>query len=115
VVAAMAQGFEGARGLLYQRLFAALAAGDAAGGDRRGRQSAAIKVLRKDAGYQGLGDTVMDLRVDDAPHPMAELRRLMNLHELYFFTGDCPRLGLDGDVLDTLRAILRKAGKADSF
>lgn len=115
VVAAMARAFEASTGPFYQRLFAALAAGDAAGGDKRGRQSAAIKVLRKDAGYQGLSDTVMDLRVDDAPDPMAEMRRLMDLHELYFFTGDCPRLVLDGEVLDTLRAILRKAGRVDDF
>lgn len=115
VVTAMAQTFENTSGPLYQRLFAALVAGDAAGGDKRGRQSAALKVLRKNAGYQGLSDTVMDLRVDDAPGPMAEMRRLIDLHELYFFTGDCPRLALDGDVLDTVRGILRKAGRADPF
>jgi uncharacterized Ntn-hydrolase superfamily protein len=115
VVAAMATTFEAATGPLYQRMFAALAAGDAAGGDRRGRQSIAIKVLRKGAGYQGLGDTVIDLRVDDAPDPFAEMGRLMDLHRLYFLTGDCARLVLDGRVLDDLRAILKKAGQADDF
>ncbi len=115
VVAEMARAFEAASGPLYQRLFAALQAGDAAGGDKRGRQSAAIKVFRTGAGYQGLSDTVMDLRVDDAVDPMAEMRRLVDLHELYFFTGDCPRLSLEGDTLAALRAILRKAGRADTF
>jgi uncharacterized Ntn-hydrolase superfamily protein len=115
VVFAMAQTFEAAEGPLYQRLFAALAAGDAAGGDRRGRQSAALKVLREGAGYQGLSDTVLDLRVDDAQNPVDEMRRLIDLHELYFFTGDCPRLTLDGDTLVTLRAVFRKAGRADNF
>jgi uncharacterized Ntn-hydrolase superfamily protein len=115
VVAAMARAFETSTGPLYQRLFAALVAGDAAGGDKRGRQSAALKVLRKNAGYQGLSDTVMDLRVDDAADPMAEMRRLINLHELYFFTGDCPRLTLEGETLTTLRGILVKAGRVDDF
>jgi uncharacterized Ntn-hydrolase superfamily protein len=115
VVAAMARAFENSAGPLYDRLFAAIVAGDAAGGDRRGRQSVAIKVLRKGGGYQGLCDTVMDLRVDDAPDPLAELRRLMDLHQLYFFTGDCERLVLEGEVLERLRAIRRKAGHADTF
>lgn len=115
VVTAMAQAFEKTDGELYKRLFAAITAGDAAGGDKRGRQSVAIKVLRKGAGYQGLCDIVMDLRVDDAADPMGELARLMDLHQLYFFTGDCPRLALEGDVLANLRALMRKAGHADTF
>jgi uncharacterized Ntn-hydrolase superfamily protein len=115
VVAAMASAFETTAGPLYARLFAAIAAGDAVGGDARGRQSVAIKVLRKGAGYQGLSDTVMDLRVDDAPDPLTELQRLMGLHQLYFFTGDCARLALDGGVLDALRSILKKCGQADDF
>ena len=115
VVAAMAGVFESTPGPLYQKLFAALSAGDAAGGDRRGRQSAALKVLRKNAGYQGLGDMVVDLRVDDAPDPFGELRRLMDLHRLYFFTGDCERLSLEGEVLETLRVLMRRAGHADNF
>lgn len=115
VVAAMAAAFETTDGPLYQKLFAAIIAGDAAGGDRRGRQSVALKVLRKGAGYQGLSDTVVDLRVDDAPDPFAELRRLMDLHRLYFFTGDCARLALEGEVLATVRALMTRAGHADTF
>lgn len=115
VVAAMADAFENTAGPLYQKLVAAILAGDQAGGDRRGRQSVALKVLRKGAGYQGLSDTVMDLRVDDAVDPFAELRRLVDLHRLYFFTGDCPRLALDGAVLETLRALMKRAGHADTF
>ena len=115
VVVAMARAFESSTGPLYRRMFAGLAAGDVAGGDKRGRQSVAIKVLRKGAGYQGLCDIVMDLRVDDAADPFGELRRLMDLHQLYFFTGDCERLTLEGPVLDTVRALLRKAGHTDNF
>lgn len=68
---------------LQDRLMAALAAGDAAGGDRRGRQSAAILVVRDEAGYGGLDDVAVDLRVDDHEAPIDELLRLLDLHELY--------------------------------
>ena len=115
VVVEMARAFENTAGPFYQRLFAAASAGDNAGGDKRGRQSVALKVLRKGAGYQGLGDTVLDLRVDDAQDPFGELRRLLDLHQLYFFTGDCERLTLENDVLDTLRAIMKKAGHEECF
>ncbi len=68
---------------LGRRLLDALAAGDEAGGDRRGRQSAALLVVREQAGYGGLDDIAMDLRVDDALYPIAELDRLLDLHALY--------------------------------
>lgn len=68
---------------LARRLLAALAAGDAAGGDARGRQSAALLVVREEAGYGGLDDIAVDLRVDDAAAPIPELGRLLELHELY--------------------------------
>jgi uncharacterized Ntn-hydrolase superfamily protein len=65
------------------RLLAALRAGDAAGGDRRGRQSAALFVVRDGAGYGGGDDVAVDLRVDDAADPVAELARLLDLNDLY--------------------------------
>ena len=65
------------------RLLATLAAGDAAGGDRRGRQSAALFVVRDGAGYGGLDDIAVDLRIDDHPDPVTELARLLDLHDLY--------------------------------
>ncbi|WP_028658844.1 DUF1028 domain-containing protein [Nocardioides insulae] len=68
---------------LAQRLLAALAAGDAAGGDLRGRQSAALLVVREEAGYGGLDDLAVDLRVDDHADPVAELGRLLALNQLY--------------------------------
>jgi uncharacterized Ntn-hydrolase superfamily protein len=114
VVEAMASAFEATDGPLHMRLFAALDAGDRAGGDRRGRQSAAIKVFRKGAGYQGLGDTVLDLRVDDHAAPMAELGRLMALHALYFPTGTPERVALEGAVLEELLAIMHRAGRSVS-
>jgi uncharacterized Ntn-hydrolase superfamily protein len=69
---------------LGDRLLAALRAGDRAGGDRRGRQSAALLVVQRDRGYGGTGDVAIDLRVDDHTDPVAELLRLLELHRLYF-------------------------------
>src|SRR3954471_21301104 len=68
---------------LARRLLAALAAGDDAGGDRRGRQSAALLVVREGAGYAGGDDIAVDLRVDDHPDPVTELARLLDLNDLY--------------------------------
>jgi uncharacterized Ntn-hydrolase superfamily protein len=68
---------------LARRLLAALTAGDDAGGDSRGRQSAALLVVREGAGYGGLDDIAVDLRVDDHPEPITELGRLLDLNDLY--------------------------------
>jgi uncharacterized Ntn-hydrolase superfamily protein len=68
---------------LARRLLAALTAGDQAGGDRRGRQSAALLVVRDGAGYGGGDDVAADLRVDDHTDPVAELGRLLDLNDLY--------------------------------
>jgi uncharacterized Ntn-hydrolase superfamily protein len=79
VVVAMEKGFLAAKGSLGERLYAALAAGDAAGGDSRGRQSAALLVVREGAGYGGFNDRAIDIRVDDHADPFRELRRLLDL------------------------------------
>jgi uncharacterized Ntn-hydrolase superfamily protein len=68
---------------LARRLLAALAAGDRAGGDRRGRQSAALLVVREEAGYGGNDDIAVDLRTDDHRDPVTELTRLLDLNDLY--------------------------------
>jgi uncharacterized Ntn-hydrolase superfamily protein len=84
VVAAVADTFEGTEGPLVERLLAALAAGDAAGGDRRGRQSACVILRQAGAGYGGNNDRAIDLRVDDHPDPVTELQRLYSIHDLLF-------------------------------
>jgi uncharacterized Ntn-hydrolase superfamily protein len=84
----MAETFERTRGSLADRLLAALVAGQAGGGDRRGMQSAALLVVRANAGYLGTTDRYIDIRVYDAPDPIKELQRLYALHKLYFFTTD---------------------------
>lgn len=79
VVQQMARAFEATGGMLGDRLLAALDAGQAAGGDSRGMQSAAILIVRDKGGYGGYNDRYCDLRVDDAPNPFTELRRLYNI------------------------------------
>ncbi|HEV8375230.1 MAG TPA: DUF1028 domain-containing protein [Candidatus Polarisedimenticolia bacterium] len=81
VVEAMASTFEATAGTpLADRLVKALAAGQAAGGDSRGQQSAALLVVRAKGGYAGYNDRYIDLRVDDHPKPIEELARLLELH-----------------------------------
>src|SRR5258706_12367558 len=84
----MAETFGRPRGTLADRLLAALVAGQAGGGDKRGMQSAALLVVRAGAGYLGLNDRYIDIRVYDAPDPIRELQRLYDVHKLYFFTND---------------------------
>ena len=80
VVDAMARAFETAEGDLAAKLLVALAAGQEAGGDKRGQQSAALLVVQQDAGYGGFDDRKYDLRVDDHEMPIDELKRLLRMH-----------------------------------
>ncbi len=84
VIDGVAGAFEATQGSLARRLLTALAAGEDAGGDRRGRQSAAILVVRAGGGYAGASDVSVDLRVDDHAEPVSELDRLLTIHELLF-------------------------------
>ena len=105
-VAALATTFTATDGRpLAERLLECLAAAQAAGGDRRGQQSAALLVVERDGGYAGLSDTLVDLRVDDHTQPVAELARLYGLHDLLF--GKTPR-DRWVDVDDALRAELQE-------
>jgi uncharacterized Ntn-hydrolase superfamily protein len=110
-VDAIATTFEASSGPLAVRLMDCLDAAQAAGGDRRGQQSAALLVVEKDGGYAGLSDIVVELRVEDHPQPLTELRRLYRLHDALF--GETPReewLAVDGDLADELRDRLTKLG-----
>ncbi len=110
-VLAMAQTFEASSGPLSERLLTALAAGQAAGGDSRGQQSAALLVVRLDGGYGGFNDRMIDLRVDDHPQPIQELQRLLQLHTLYFSQPD-PQdsLSIDHALASELQALLARSG-----
>ena len=83
-VEALADTFQNSEGSLADRLVLCLDRAQDAGGDRRGRQSAALLVVQEGASYGGYNDVKIDLRVDDHPDPIKELRRLLELHELYF-------------------------------
>lgn len=115
VVAAMKSAWdESADRELAHRLLAALAAGDAAGGDRRGRQSAALYVVRDGAGYGGLDDVAVDVRVDDHPDPVNELRRLLDLNDFYLTPPpEADRVPVDGGLAAELDARARELGSAD--
>ena len=110
-VEAMAAAFESSEGPLAERLLVCLDAAQAAGGDRRGQQSAALLVVEKDGGYAKLSDVIVDLRVEDHERPLEELRRLYGLHQAIF--GETPRdqwLQVDGELAAELRERLAKAG-----
>ena len=120
-VAALATAFAGTAGRpLAERLLECLAAAQAAGGDRRGQQSAALLVVERDGGYAGLSDVLVDLRVDDHEAPVAELARLYRAHTLLFgktqewievndelraeLRERLGRLGYEGDLADAFAA-----------
>ena len=116
VVESMAKTFERTRGDLADRLIAALSAGDAAGGDRRGRQSAALLVVRAGGGYGGGTDKTVELRVDDHDRPLAELERLLALHRLYFPRPDeLEFVPLDEELQAELAPILEGLGYTGAF
>jgi uncharacterized Ntn-hydrolase superfamily protein len=84
VVAAMESTFVQMNGTLAERLYAALVSGDRMGGDARGKQSAALLVVKKNAGYGGFTDRAIDIRVDDHPEPFNELGRLLNYAQMNY-------------------------------
>jgi uncharacterized Ntn-hydrolase superfamily protein len=114
-VDALAETFEATSGKpLARRLLDCLDAAEAAGGDRRGRQSAALLVVERDGGYANLSDSLVDLRVDEHPDPLVELRRIYRMHDALF--GSTPRdqwLTVDGALRAELDDLLRRVGQPD--
>jgi uncharacterized Ntn-hydrolase superfamily protein len=110
-VLAMAHTFENTTGLLCDRLLAALAAGQAAGGDSRGQQAAALLVVREHGGYAGFNDRFIDLRVDDHAKPIDELQRILQLHRLYLFpTAPKDALPIDATLAREIQEMLTTTG-----
>jgi uncharacterized Ntn-hydrolase superfamily protein len=110
-VDAIAETFESSKGPLAERLLDCLDAAQAAGGDRRGQQSAALLVVERDGGYAGLSDEIVDLRVDEHPRPLEELRRIYVIHQAIF--GKTPRdqwVAVDDGLATELRDRLAKLG-----
>lgn len=99
---------------LARRLLSALTAGDRAGGDKRGRQSAALLVVREGAGYGGLDDVAVDLRVDDHPEPVVELTRLLDLNDLYLTAStDEEKLEVTPELREELESFAQAHGHPD--
>ncbi|MCK1996864.1 DUF1028 domain-containing protein [Psychrobacillus psychrodurans] len=101
-------------GPLEERLLAALYAGDIAGGDSRGKQSAALLVVKENGSYGEYTDRYIDLRVDDHTDPVKELGRLLKLHQLYF-SGTAPEdiVSIDGVLADEIQNMLYENGFLD--
>ncbi len=101
---AMARAYEEAKGDLAARLLAALEAGQAAGGDIRGQQSAAIVIVKGKRSNKPWNDRVMDLRVEDSPHPIAELERLVRTWRAYRNVDQGDAYATEGKIEDAMKA-----------
>lgn len=111
VVREMERAFLATRVSLPERLLAALEAGSKAGGDRRGRQSAALLVVKEGAGFGGHNDRWIDHRVDDHLHPIPRLAELLEMHRLYF--GRSPkgqRVRLERQTIRDIQEIMKALG-----
>ncbi len=112
VVQDMASAYENKDGDLIDKLFAALNAGQAAGGDRRGMQSAAILVVRKGGGYEGGNDRYVDVRVDEHPAPIAELERIFTIYDLTLLSREAESnlMRISGPIATTVKGALTALG-----
>jgi uncharacterized Ntn-hydrolase superfamily protein len=112
VVKSMARAFEVTQGDLPVRLLAALSAGQRAGGDKRGQQSAALLVVREDGGYGGFNDRWIDIRVDDHPQPIEELIRVFNIYDVTLLNREDPKdvVALTPEVVREMQTGLASLG-----
>jgi uncharacterized Ntn-hydrolase superfamily protein len=108
VVEGMVKKFESTKGELADKLVAALEGGQEGGGDARGKQSAALLVVRKNLGRAGYGDRYIDLRVEDHPEPIPELKRLLTMHHVYKLIDDGEEKMVTGDPQGGL-SLIREA------
>ena len=112
VVESMAKAYEETSGDLIDRLLEALSAGQAAGGDRRGQQSAALLVVRDKGGYEGFSDRYVDLRVDEHAAPIEELKRVFKIYDMTMLSREDPKnlLTIDHNIATDLQTSLTKLG-----
>lgn len=112
VVEGMARAYEETSGDLIEKLLAALTAGQAAGGDRRGQQSAAILVVRQKGGYEGYTDRYLDLRVDDHPTPIEELKRVVKVYDMTMLSREDPKnlLTINRELAFRIQTDLKRLG-----
>lgn len=112
VVVAMEEAFLNTAGTLAERLYAALLAGDSKGGDSRGKQSAALLVVKEGAGYGGYTDRAIDIRVDDHAEPFKELGRLLGMAQLNYSWNEAWTLFSNGNGKEAL-PFMEKAAAID--
>ena len=113
-VTAMAEAFEKSSGELADRLCAALAAGDSVGGDRRGKQSAALLVVKPNGSYGGYTDKYIDLRVDDHKEPVTELANLLKMHHVFFGSSrSAQKIKIEGELAKQFLVTLQRLGYYD--
>lgn len=113
-VEALADTFKNTKGDLAERLVAALDSAQSAGGDSRGKQSAALLVVKEKGGYGGFNDRYIDLRVDDHVEPIKELKRLLDLYKLYFYkTKPGNLVKIEGELILEIKEALKKTGYFD--
>ena len=117
-VQAMADTFKSETGDLANRLVTALEAGQKAGGDKRGRQSAALLVVKENGSYGGYNDRYIDLRVDDHETPIQELKRILDIFYLYFGDKEVEKIELTEEVIKEVKQYLKDlnlfSGQIDS-
>jgi uncharacterized Ntn-hydrolase superfamily protein len=115
VVELMAKTYEETRGDLIEKLLASLSAGQAAGGDRRGQQSAALLVVREKGGYEGFSDRYVDLRVDEHATPIEEMKRVFKIYDMTMLSREDPKnlLTIDGHIAAKLQRALKILGLYD--
>lgn len=110
-VEALADTYKKTEGCFAHRLVTALDAAQEAGGDRRGRQSAALLIVKKNGSYGGYNDRYIDLRVDDDKEPIKKLAHLLKLHEMYFErTKEHEKLEVDAELAGNIQSALKKLG-----
>jgi len=103
----MADKFQNTQGELAERLVLALEAGQKAGGDKRGRQSAALLVVKENGSYGGYNDRYIDLRVDDHETPIQKLQRLLEIFYLYFGDKEVEKVKLDDSIIKEIKGYLK--------
>ena len=108
-VSAMAESFQNSDGPLAHRIVQALDAAQNAGGDRRGRQAAALLIVKENGSYGGYNDRKIDLRVDDHPDPIGKLAELLDMHELYFGETEV-RVPMEGEMCKKVQTALAAKG-----